>query len=344
MPFLVLFLALSAFAQDFAPGWINESWRSARYPQAEWYTGFATDKLSNQPSLKEYKAIESIATTKLSESIVVNIKGVSTLQTENRRVEDGKNQSETTTTNYDNTIKTTSNAVLAKIEVKSYFNKKTGYIYGFASVKRSDLVNFYRSNLNSLFSFANKELAIIEQLAEQGKKNSAYGKIKAIEDSLKNVNYWNFYLQAVESDSTYTQRERDFLLNLNNVKMALENGTIIYFNISGLEDSNDFAKRLSAQMQKTQCNCTITENANEADYIVKIGARPVRCNENKSGDVFCYANVNASVDNQKSKKPIDIKIPEAKGGWINSDKEKATEEAFKKLINNLAENITQFIK
>jgi hypothetical protein len=38
------------------------------------------------------------------------------------------------------------------------------------------------------------------------------GKIPAVEDSLKNVGYWGFLLQMVESDNSYMDKERFFYI------------------------------------------------------------------------------------------------------------------------------------
>jgi len=342
MPLIILFLALSVFAQNSMPDWVEESWRSARHPKSEWYTGFVMDKIKGQPDSKEYQAIEKKAQNKLSESIIINIQSTSKSQTAGQQTLKGDNSSETISKDYRQEIISTSNVVLAKVETYSYFDKKSGYIYGFAAVRKKDLAEFYRSNISSLFSFAEKELIRMEVLAEQGKKNSAFGRIQVIEDSLKNVAYWGSLLQAVENDNSHIKRKQDFWQKLNEAKKLLERGTSIYLDISG---DNDL-EQLGAEMQEKGCNCTIVENASDADYVVKIKVKLGNCIENtlnKFGEIYCYANANVSVDNLKYKKPLEVKIPEAKGGWGNRNKEKATDQAIKELTNSLAEKIIQSI-
>jgi hypothetical protein len=341
MPLIVLFFASSVFAQISAPNWLEESQRDLHYPKSKWYTGFATDKVNGLPGKKEYEAVETNAKNKLSESIIVSVQGSSTVHIENRQMQSGKNFSETKQMNYDNTITTTSSAVLAKIDVKSYFDKKAGYIYGFAVVKKSDLANFYRSNINSAFAFANREFAIIEQLAEQGKKNLAFGKIQAIEDSLKKASHWGSYLQTVEIDSSYTSQEKELWQKINNAKMSLEHSTAVFLDV--LAGGQYFLGQLAAQMQNKNCNCIVSEKEEEADYVVKIKTKFLRCTETDLGDVFCYANADASINNPKYQKPVALSIPEAKGGWVNGNREKAEEETLKKLTDNIAEKIVQAI-
>ena len=132
MPILILFLAVSIFAQGLVPEWVDESWRLSHYPKSEWYIGFATDRImKGQPDSKAYQAVEKNAQSKLSESIVVTVQGSSAVQISSRQTQKG----ETINTNYDQNIRTASNAILAKMDVKSHFDKESGYIYGFAAVR-----------------------------------------------------------------------------------------------------------------------------------------------------------------------------------------------------------------
>jgi hypothetical protein len=352
LPTLVIALLSVQFGHGAvpAPQWIQDEWRSARYPSTEWHTGFAKDKAKGSPGKAEYETIEKNAQNKLSESVTVKIQGTTTSE-ENiafkvQQTQRGENKSETINRDYTKRVTSTSNAVLAKMETHSYFDEKNGYIYGFAAVRKKDLADFYRSNINSLFAFAEKEFIRLEVLEEQGKKNSAFGRIQVIEDSLKNVSYWGTLLQAVESDNSYRKREQDFWQRINDAKKSLEHGTSVYLDISGISDTEFFAERLGAQMQERQCNCAISENASNADYNVKIRVKLGSCIENKLnnfGEIYCYASANVSVNNLKYKKPLDVKIPDAKGGWGNRNKEKATDEAIKELTNSLAEKIIQSI-
>ncbi|MDR2595314.1 MAG: hypothetical protein LBC87_11150 [Fibromonadaceae bacterium] len=336
MPILILFCVVSIFAQGLVPEWVDESWRLSHYPKSEWYIGFATDKvMKGQPDSKAYQAVEKNAQSKLSESIVVKVQGSSAVQISSKQTQKG----ETINTNYDQNIRTASNAVLAKVETRSYFDKKSGYIYGFAAVKKKDLADFYRSGMNLLFSFAEKEFALAEQQVEQGRKKVALDKIQAIEDSLKIVSYWGSLLHTVESDNSYIKREQDFWKRAGDMRMRLQNGTSVYLDISG--DSG--LETLSAEMQEKGCNCSIAETKEDADYSVTIKNKLGDCSEAGNGLVFCYANATVAVNSLKFNKPVSVKIPEAKGGSPNNNRDKAAAETFKKLTNSLAEKINQTI-
>jgi len=341
---LIALLVQFAYSQISEPLWINEAYRDRQYPSSQWYVGFSQGILKSGENVSEtLKKFESDAKNRMAQSVVVNISSQSTSETARNMKQQGQDIRETIDNKYKQAIRTSTNIDIAKAEVRSYHNSKTGYIYAFAVVKKKDLADFYRSNVNSLFSFADKEFAIAEQLAEQGKKKQALDKIYTIEDSLKIVGYWASLLQAVESDNSYATKETALWQKANSVKMQLQHGTAIYLNISGNDDYSDLDEQLGTQMQEKGCNCTIAEDKEHADYQITIKTKLNRCNENNYGEVYCYANANVVVDNSKYKKPINVKIPEAKGGWTNGNKDKATEEAFKELTSSLAEKIIQTI-
>ncbi|MDR2579431.1 MAG: hypothetical protein LBC85_00355 [Fibromonadaceae bacterium] len=331
----------AAPAPEPAPPWIQEAQRSALYPSTEWYTGFARDRADGSPGKAEHEAIEKAAQNRLSESIIVQIQGTTTVESASHQERSGQNVSETIKKNYMQEITSRSNAVLAKMETHSHFDKQSGYIYGFSAVRKKDLADFYMSNINTLFSFAEREFAIADQLAEQGRNKAALDKVYATEDSLRNVGYWGFLLQLVENNNSYMVQERDFWQMTGNMKARLRNATKVYLDISG-NGEHDFAERLSAQMQEKGCNCTIAEEREGSDYLVAIEAKLSRCTEG-TGLVFCYANAAVVVNNLRLGRPVSVKIPEAKGGWPNGNKDKAMEETFKKLTSSLAEKINQAI-
>ncbi|MCL2281878.1 MAG: hypothetical protein FWC26_01000 [Fibromonadales bacterium] len=339
---LILFAAVSLLAQENAPLWIQEGGRSLNYPGTEWYTGFAVNSLKGSPDRAKYDAIEKAAQNKLAESIIVQVKGSSTVENTHRQKQNGKNASEATQLDYMQKITSTSNAVLAKMETHSYFDKKNGEIYGFAAVKKKDLANFYSMNINNLFAFADKEFAMAELLAEQGKKKTALDKILAAEDSLKNIGYWGFLLQVVGSNNPYAAKEKDYSQKAARMKSQLENAITVHLDVSG-KDCGDLDELLGAQMQEKGCNCAVTKEKENANYLVSVKAKLSGCNESSQGNVFCYASATVTVNNLKSKKSVNVKVPEAKGGWTNGNKDKAAEEAFKILANSLAEHINKAI-
>jgi len=334
--FPFLFLAISLQAQESTPMWVQDGWRSTHYPSKEWYIGFASDKTKGSPSNAKFKEMEKAAQNSLSESIVVNIRAATAIEKTSTQKQSGKDYSEAINKNIRQTITSSSDAVLARMETHSYFDKASGYIYGFAAVKKKDLAEFYSARINGLFSFAESEFSLASQLAETGKKKSALNKMKAIEDSLLKVSYWENLLQAVSSGATTHSRSTEILQKINTSKIALENSTGVYLYMTG----NEYvAEELPAMMQEKGCNCSIAEKETEADYVITVKAKFSRCNKADFEQVYCWANASVSVFNSKTKKNTSLKIPEAKGGWTEGNTEKATEESFKNLTENIAQQL-----
>jgi len=315
MPFFILLFALPVFAQGTAPEWIDESWRSSHYPKAEWYTGFETDKVKGEPDSKAYQAVEKNAQNRLSESIVITVQASSSIQTSGKQTEKG----ETISKNFDQSIKIASNTVLANMEVKHYFDKKTGYIYGFAAVKKKDLADFYKSNINNLFSFAEKELSLAEQFTEAQK-------IKTVEDSLKKVSFWGSMLRAVENDNSYAEREMELWQRLNNAKISFQSGSGIFLNQEVDKDSNPLAYELirilsqKVVLSKGVCTLGITATV-ESD-------KEPSCSDSMVG-IICVAKAQLVIEQCKDGKKTVLK-----GSVVGADKysdKAAIKQIFRKI-------------
>lgn len=91
------------------------------------------------------------------------------------------------------------------------------------------------------------------------------------------------------------------------------------------------------------CSCNFTDSKEDADYVIKVKASIARCNDAGNGNVFCWANATVDVQNVRTQKTLKPKIDEAKGGWTNGNKAKATEEAFNELADKIVEKIMPMI-
>jgi len=335
-PLLLLALLLSHFgcsqkpAQEQAkpnlnlpvPAWVKEC---SAFPD-KWYCGSGS---SNAEAIGEMvNQIFVSVTSEYSQEIERNL--IRQVEAESKKTE---------IINQKDVQKVEASSSNIEVSGTRFYQHPNGTFY--AAVKREDLADFYRLKMSSLFSFAEKELAVVELQAEQCQNKAALNTIHVIEDSLRNASSLGFLLRVVGSDSSYMIKEKDFFQMASIMKMQLQSAISVYLDVSK-SDYSDLDKRLYAQMQENGCNCAIAKKEN-ADYLVTINAKLNNCNETGSGPVFCYANATVEVNNLRCKKTVSVKIPEAKGAWMKGNKEKATEEAFKKLTNSLAEKIIQTI-
>jgi hypothetical protein len=337
---VAMFSSQLTYCQDIVPLWISDAWRSKYYPSSEWYTGFSQDVLKQKANTAEsLNRLEKEAQNKMAENIAFSISGISTVANSGDKKQQAQNYSEKTSVEYRQIILSSTDAKVTGMETRSYHDTETSRIYAFAAVKKKDMANFYKARISSIFSFANNEFAIAEYFTEQGKKKQALDKIHAAEDTLKSISHWGSLLQSIENDSSYLEKEISFWQRVNIAKTQLQNGTSVYLDISG---DNDLGG-LGAEIQEKGCNCTIAEERGNAEYLVTIKTKLSRCDENKYRQIFCYVNAIVIINSTKLKKTVNLKVDEEKGGWTNGNKDKATEEAFKKFISSLAEKINQTI-
>ncbi|MDR2578760.1 MAG: hypothetical protein LBC70_08155 [Chitinispirillales bacterium] len=337
---IALFGVLLAYGQAAAPLWIDEAWRGANYPLDEWYVGFSADMLRrNDKPAESLERLEHDAKSKMVESITVRVSSQSTLETASHQTQRGQTFDETIDRKYKQSIEISVSAEISGAEVRSYHDPRANRIYAFAAVNKKRLANYYRSQINLLFAFADRELTVAERASGQERHNFAPSRIRAVEDSLNRVGYWNSILQAVESDGSFAEREKAFAIRLSNVKSRLPEGTAIFLDISG----DNTLDALGAEIRKRDGNFVITEERDGAVYLISIMTRLNRCTQNNFGQVFCDANAIVNVSSQNSRNAISVRIPEATGIWTDGDKDKATEEAFKELMSNIAEKVVEAI-
>ncbi len=331
MPLLLLLLALPVLAQNPPPQWIQESWRAARYPNAEWYTGFAGNNIKGQPNSETYQSIEKEAQKKLIESINVRISGSSTLQTKMASKQGGKNSSETIDQNYAQQIQMSTSAEIAKAQTYSYHDARNNIIYAFAAVRKSDLADYYATRIEFYLNEAQRGIELSKQLLELDKRKEALEKLDGSKKVIDSTAYYRSLLIIVDSQNG-TERSQGERINelLNEIattqikaktkaKAKFEampvfiTGTdIIVSDLRAILSENDVA---------------VAENRNKAGYILEIDAKVCNLRANKN---FHYANacVNVILTNTKTKaNEITASITGPKEGGLSV--ENAGEKAFR---------------
>jgi len=323
-----------------APLWINEARRDALYPSSEWFTGFSEGILERGDNLAHsLKQLERSAQNRMAESITLQISSRTNLQTVSSQRQQGQKVDESINQQYMQQIQTSTNAQINQAEVRSFYDPQTGRIYAFAAVNKSSLANFYRTRINILLSFVNRELALAEQLAERNQKSSASNKITVIEDTLKSLVYWNSALQIVERDNSFSVIKTGLLERIDSLRTILQSGITIYLEVLG---DNELSG-LSAQIQSKDESAFIAESPNLANFIVTVRPVLTRCSEGIGGLVFCFVNATAAVNNRKTGQTVNIRVPEIKGSWVNGDKKAAAQKGFEELISDIAVRIVQII-
>ena len=327
------------------PEWVNESYRERNYPTSEWYVGFAFDKLqSGANASSALEKLKKAAQNEMSEGIVVTIKSTTNINTSSQQRRSANEDSEVITKNYLHAVEMATTATTVKTEVKTHHNPATGEIYAFAAVKRNDLSNYYRKQINVDLNTAEVAVGVSEQLVAAGKKMSAFRKVQEAKQALEKLSSYQALLAAVstsrdESD-LQIERGRDLLLNIENLLIKLEQSTFVYIDCKyekkGTKDdafSSDptiFCDIISQALSEN--DCSITENKEEADYELTIITSTTQRSDGQGGNLLSYyANVKGSLYNRMTKKKTAdfsiIKDPDVYS--VGKSPEDAATKAFK---------------
>lgn len=184
---LILFAFLLGAIQTFgqAPGWVSADTRSNTYPSALFLTGyFETSDINKKEIDAELQLLVDAAKAQLIQSVKVQVKSVSTSKVSdfNGEIDDYFNQ------------KTTSQSDLQLIglQTDSYYDKKNKKGYGFAYVSKSQMIEFYRSEIGKNVSDIENIISQSQTLKDEGelkrafkKGLGAYNKFFTIDESQK---------------------------------------------------------------------------------------------------------------------------------------------------------------
>ncbi|MDR1812544.1 MAG: hypothetical protein LBQ87_06940 [Candidatus Fibromonas sp.] len=331
LPLLLLLLALPVLAQNPAPQWVEESWRASRYPNTEWYTGFARDNIKGQPNSETYQSIEKEAQKRLIESINIRISGTSTSKTKMA----SSSKSETIDQNYAQTIQVSTNAEIARTETRSYYDAKNNTIYAFATVKKSDLADYYAARIEFYLKEAQRDIDFSKQLLELDKRKEALEKLDGGKKFIDSTAYYRNLLAAVDTQNgakrSQVERISEFLNEIAAMQAKAEDAMLMF--VTGTESIQNRASDIivpGLQTILSDNNFKITEDEKEAGYILKIDAKI--CNSATADDIYyAYACVKVALTNAKTgKNEILLTVNGKKASAL--DAEKAGEKAFKSVV------------
>jgi len=321
MPLLLLLLALPVLAQNSPPQWVEESWRAASYPSAEWYTGFARDNVKGQPNSETYQSIEKEAQKRLIESINVRISGTSTSQTKMA----SKNNSESIDQSYAQITQVSANAEIAKAQTLSHHDAKNNIIYAFALVRKSDLADYYATRIEFYLNEAQRGIELSKQLLELDKRKEALEKLSGSKKFIDSTAYYRSLLLIVDAQNGTKRSQSERINELLNEIATVQAGDAMLVFVTGTDIIVS-----GLQTILSENNITVTENESEAGYILKIDAKV--CNPIADGHFyFATACVKVALSNARTgKNEVLLTVNGRKEGGLN--KKKAEEKAFKSAV------------
>ena len=313
---VILFLLSLSSALLAQPGWLNEQTRAAEFPNSLFFTGFVDDEV--RPGETQATAIARLkkdAQAQIAEAIRVQVSSETEIRSTSVKVHDR----EQFNSFFESAVKTTATIELTGVKTDSYTDDSKGIIYAFACVKRSDLADFYRKQINVDLNKVETAVGVSEQLVAAGKKMSAHRKIAEAKETLTGTVSYCSILAAVSpgADESDLQIERgsNLLRTVERLLIDLEQSTFVYMvcNYELKGDKNDAFTNdpdIICDIIKqalSENECSITDNRDEADYELTLTASTVQRSE--GAIISYYANVKGTLYNRLTKKKtVDFSI------------------------------------
>lgn len=346
---LFVLSALYVYALNDAPVWLDMDVRNIQYPQHSYYTGYSEVFVGNNETREQaVDRAKQKAVGELSGKIRVFV------DTENKSLDistSGTEFEEKINSVFVSSVKTASQASVVDYKIDTYYDARTNLIYAFAYVGKSELRNYFRSQISLYLDKVAASLATATELLGKGYKMKARNECIAVAENFAIVEYSQDLLTAIDEDADepVLQKQRsEYLRNeLIQTIADLENSIYLYLDCKELVNGQSvvhIADRLPGIIMQNGCGCSFTDSQDNADYIIRIEAKLSRCQDAPDNIVFCYAFATVSVVNTVNKKTVIPKIPECKGGWTQRNRANATEEAFNELAEKIAEKVVPIIK
>jgi hypothetical protein len=313
MAMLALF-PCTVVAQGNAPTWIDADVRNLQYPQEIYYSGFAEIKITQKETKEEVlNRAKQTATGELSQKIRMVINSNKT----SIDVSIGQNnREEQIQSQFSAIIKTTSQVEITGSKLETWYDNSTHTVYAFATVRRSDLADFYQKQIGLELNKVETTLAMAEQLAAVGKKMSAFRKCDETRKIFEDVTYFQNLLVAVNANATLEalQMEQSNKLQqmLAEALSKLEQSTCVYvdcrYEYKGNDDdafsSNPEIICNIIKQALSENDCSIVDDDREADYTLSLTACTTQRSDGSGeyGIISYYANVKGTLYNHLTQK------------------------------------------
>ncbi|MDR0605796.1 MAG: DUF4136 domain-containing protein [Bacteroidales bacterium] len=339
---LFAWVCLALCGQD-KPLWLESDFRSAKFPNAAFLTGYAEGNINtNENTEKAVERIKTIAQSNLIENLRVTMK--SNTQSSINAVSSGNNYYETEM--FGNQTSKEAHAEITGMKVESYIDKKTNYVYAFAYANRYEIIGFHKSNLSVKILQIESSFKTADDLIESGEKAKARKQIESVKPLLESVRYSQYMLIALDPNLTIEdlqQRKTEQLQDEFTLTLAsLAQGIYIFME----NDENMFGQEVDIVSNKLKSElavkgCAFVDNSEKADFLLRIKASTRESSASET-IVFCYADVVIELfDTHKQKTVYSDELSE-KGG--SSSREKAARKAMENAVVKISDKISSWIK
>jgi len=342
---ITIFL-LSAFFSvkgQAVPGWLDVDFRREKFPENNYFTGFASGEISGGRSLQEVtQKMITDAKADLSRKIRVQI----TTSTQSEMTAKSVGWQYRESESFINRAETESSAEVVGIKTESYYDTRTRIIYAFAHVNRYELIGYHKGNLNMNLSQAEGLLKTAKDLESAGEKAKARQQCEAASPLLEKVRVSQDMLTAISpgiSSNDLQQVRTETIHNqLTQLHAQLAQAVLVFVvNKEYLFDEqvNIVANQLKAELAKS--GCSFVDNAKKADFKLTINVSTRHANTNNNF-VFCIADTQVELfDNRKQKIVYSDMISQRSG---DTSQEKAARRAMTDVVKKVSEKLKPWIE
>ena len=195
---IIFVINVSVNAQD-SPEWVDPDIREFLYPKEKYLVGYA-EQIVNNKKLIPYitEQTKTLAQTNLMEGIYIKIKSSASSQIESTSVNGSYIENESFNSSSTKSLLADVNGM----QVQTFYNAKTKYVYAFAYVSREDLSKYYNTSLVENLQKLKGLVVTIKSLKNQNDFKAARIQCASAKDLVANIENTQSLLISL-NDVTY---------------------------------------------------------------------------------------------------------------------------------------------
>lgn len=234
-----------------APPWTNYVHRKATFPEDEYLVGFMSENnLDEEPIDQLIDRLQGYSKDQLVESILVDVKSISTLNIHNVNANTHEEFKRNSTS--------VSTASIAGLKMETFYDKKKKIGYAFAYAKKQDVINHYRSELSRNYDQIATQFSMVQNLISSGDSKKALKSLLEMQTSLKNIEQDMTLLITLTGNYNHPAIKRDEV-NEYKINIDSELNKIRSTDQNNIEDAA-FAIAYSLKLQLDDSNAPIRVN------------------------------------------------------------------------------------
>lgn len=333
-----------------APDWYKSDYRSLKFPADKYFTGYSVRVIQKGEDISTaIHKVEDAARIEAVQSISVHVENITRDERFSKSVEDLRSFDETIVETFSTQTQLTTDLEITNLHIETYRNKNE--VYGFAYVKRSDVIRQFDKSITSKLSKLEIQMDNIDEMAANGQKIEARTKLESLYSAFADIEADQKVLLAIDEDADLESIQMPQLKTLmqryNKTMTQLKNGLAIFIDCrADLFDNNypTLANAIKGELSKM--GCSFVASAAEADWAIYVSAKAREYNAPTMGGhttYFAYIDATLAIDKVVTNQRIYEDALTKKGAHTHNYSE-AARDGYKQITPKIIELIHQYIK